>query len=130
MSRMNTTKKAVKPSRAPVMLHVSRRFGQRTCRSSYQAPLKYPRIPLNILASNPSGFMRVGFFWAGKCPWSAAGRAFFVGFDVSRALMRVTAGCSAESFSLAATVFSQLKSLLLQTVKYYYSALPSLGQAW
>lgn len=126
----NTTKNAVKISTAPVKLQVARRFGQRTWRSSYHAPLKYPPIENSVFINfdfgseaiflTAFGFLTVAF-------------AFLTGL-ASVALMRVTfvaatACLGAGFFALLATLFSNIKSLLLQTVKYHYNPSWLLRQA-
>lgn len=66
---------------ASVRLQVARRFGQRTWRSSYQAPAKYAPIAAN-------GFLRLAL----PSPFEdgLASITFFFGVFASAALMRVT----------------------------------------
>lgn len=48
---MITTKNRVNPISAAVIPHVALRSGQRTCRSSYHAPLKYVTVAVNGVAT-------------------------------------------------------------------------------
>ena len=59
---INVKKKAVNRITASVRLQADRRLGQRTCRSSIQAPLKYLPMANNGLVRNFGGFGNLNFF--------------------------------------------------------------------
>lgn len=119
---MNPVKSAVKISSAAVMPQVALRFGQRTCLSSNQAPLKYAISLLKKPCLASPSFVTITFF--GVLTFADC---FLVTGLSSLALMRVTLVFSGLLFDFATTI-PQIKSLLVQTVKYQCTALLSNSQ--
>lgn len=116
------TKNAENTKTAAVKLQVALRVGQRTCFSSVQAPLKYPKNPFIgfdrdfLSAEATAGF---GLTFA-----TLLGNSLFLEVE---ALIRVID--SSLLFDFATDVLPKLKVCLLQTVNSYYSLDCPSGQA-